>query len=292
MSRFFCACLAITLALLAARSSTAQTPSEPPPVAPQSQPPAPGAQPSAVQEPVRVRVVDPPLAVKVIPSPKTEAQFDAEQKERDDRAALNDQLLIYAGLLVAVGAFLAFAFAMLAFYQSLALRAMRRSADLAERNIAAAQRAFVYISALNWNAASANVKVSPIWANAGTTPTRRLRISTNWKASHGELPADFDIHYVRPPENLFLGPNAKAEIGTVFIPMRDIQAAIEQRLHLYVWGRATYDDLFEGTKPHFFEFCHRLEVTGETPGHIELRFTQFGLSNGSDEDSRQPAEAS
>ena len=165
---------------------------------------------------------------------------------------------------------------------------MRRSAQLAERNITAVQRAFVYISALDWSVAGANVRISPIWANAGATPTRRLRISTNWKASHGELPADFDINYVRPPENLFLGPNGKAEIGTMFIPMRDIQAAIEERLHLYVWGRATYEDMFEGSKPHFFEFCQRLEVTGETPGNIDMRFTQFGLSNGSDEDSLLP----
>ena len=102
---------------------------------------------------------------------------------------------------------------------------------------------------------------------------------------------DFDINYVRPPENLFLGPSGKAEIGTVFIPMRDIQAAIEDRLHLYVWGRATYDDMFEGSKPHFFEFCQRLQVTGEAPGSIDVSFTQFGLSNGSDEDRRLPAEA-
>jgi hypothetical protein len=273
----------MALALLAAGKLNAQ--------APDTQPGAPPAQ-AAPQPPVPVRIVDPPLAVRVVEAPKTEAQFDAERRERDDRAALFDQLLIFAALLVAVGVFLVIAFAMQAYYQSLALRAMRRSAQLTERNIAAAQRAFVYMSALNWSAVGANVKISPIWANAGATPTRRLRISTNWKASHGELPADFDISYVRPPENLFLGPNGKAEIGTVFIPMRDIQAAIEERLNLYVWGRATYDDMFEGTKPHFFEFCQRLQVTGEAPGNIDLSFAQFGLSNGSDEDSRLPAESS
>ena len=88
------------------------------------------------------------------------------------------------------------------------------------------------------------MRISPIWANSGTTPTRRLRIATNWKASHGELPADFDINYVRAPESLFLGPNSNAEFGTLLIPMRDVQAAIEERLHLYVWGRATYEDMF------------------------------------------------
>jgi hypothetical protein len=32
-------------------------------------------------------------------------------------------------------------------------------------------------------------------------------------------------------------------------------------------------------------------VAGETPDNIGVSFTQFGLSNGSDEDSREAAEA-
>ena len=154
----------------------------------------------------------------------------------------------------------------------------------------AAQRAFVYTSSLDWAPVGDSVRISPIWANSGTTPTRRLRIATNWKASHGELPADFDINYVRAPESLFLGPNSNAEFGTLLIPMRDVQAAIEERLHLYVWGRATYEDLFRDSQPHHFNFCHRIEAAGATPDRIELRFGQFGLSNGSDEDSRKADE--
>ena len=184
-------------------------------------------------------------------------------------------------------AFLAIAFVVQTFYLGIGLRAMRRSVLQIDRNVFRFQRAFVYLGGLDWGVAGANIRVSPMWANAGTTPTRRLRVATNWKASHGELPPDFDINYVRAPENLFLGPSARSEFGTVFIPMRDIQAAIEQRLHLYVWGRATYDDMFEGSKSHFFNFCHRLEVAGTTPNNIGLRFTQFGLNNGSDEDRRK-----
>ena len=213
----------MALALLAAGVSGAQ----PPPTA---------DQPPAARGPVPVRVVNPPVAVRVVEAPKTEAQFDAERKARDERAALSDQLLIYAALLVAVGAFLAIAFALQAFYLGIGLRAMRRSSQLAERNITAGQRAFIYLGSLTWSAAGGNVTISPIWANAGTIPTRRLRICTNWKASHGELSPDFDISYARPPENLFLGPSGKAEIGAIVIPMRDIQAAIEERLHLYVWA--------------------------------------------------------
>jgi hypothetical protein len=236
---------------------------------------------------VPVRVVDTPLDVRVVEAAKTDAQFNAEQRERADRSALYDQLLIYAALLVAVGAFLAIAFAVQTFYLGLGLRSIRRSAQKTEHNMRAAQRAFVYMSALDWRPVGANMRIAPIWANAGTTPTRKLRISTNWKASHGELPPDFDINYVRVPENLFLGPGGKAEFGAMLIPMRDIEAAIEERLHLYVWGRATYNDLFQGSQPHHFDFCYRVQAHGAAPGKIELQFSQFGLSNGSDEDRQQ-----
>ena len=66
--------------------------------------------------------------------------------------------------------------------------------------------------------------------------------------------------------------------------MRDVQAAIEERVFLYVWGRATYDDVFEGSKPHFFEFCHRIEVSGGAPNNLTLGFIQHGAHNGTDED--------
>jgi hypothetical protein len=253
-----------------------------------AQPPAPAQAPAAVvQAPVPVQVVDQPLSVRALDAPKTAEQLAAEQAERAERRAFGDQLLLYAALVVAVIAFLAIAFALQTFYLGVGLRAMRRSALQIDRNVLSIQRAFVYLGGLAWGVAGANIRISPMWANAGTTPTRRLRVATNWKASHGELPPDFDINYVRAPENLFLGPSARSEFGTVFIPMRDIQAAIEQRLHLYVWGRATYDDMFEGSESHFFNFCHRLEVAGTTPNNIALRFTQFGLNNGSDEDRRK-----
>ena len=40
-----------------------------------------------------------------------------------------------------------------------------------EATVTAAQRAFVYISALNWSVAGASVRISPIWANAGAATT-------------------------------------------------------------------------------------------------------------------------
>ena len=207
--------------------------SRPEPIAPQTQQatPAPPAAPGS-------------MPLRVFDQPRTEAQIAAEQRDRADRTALSDQLLVFAALLVAVGAFLAIAFAVQGFYLGLGLRALRSYSQRADRNVVATQRAFVYLSELTWNGEGGNVRISTIWSNSGATPTRKLRISTSWKASLGELGAD-DITYAQPPENLFLGPGSKAESGAILIPMRDIQAAIEQRLNLYVWGRAAYDDLWK-----------------------------------------------
>ena len=66
-----------------------------------------------------VRVIDRRWRSGSIDQPKTEAQIAAERRERADRAALSDQLLIFAALLVAVGAFLAIAFAVQVFYLGL-----------------------------------------------------------------------------------------------------------------------------------------------------------------------------
>ncbi len=278
----------MALALLAAGDSGAQAQrreSQPPPAA--------QAQPLPVAPPLTSVAPAPPTPVRTLEAPKTEAQFEAERKERAALAVLNDQLLMLAALLVAVGAFLAIAFAVQTLYLGLGLRAMRRSSQLAERNVLAAQRAFVYLGSLAWSPASGgHIRVGPIWANAGTTPTRNLRISTNWKAWHGELPVDFPYVYLRPPQRLFLGPNARGELGSMLIPIQDIEGAIEERLQIYLWGRATYEDVFEGTKPHYFEFCHRIDVTGTAPNNIAITFAQYGFRNGCDEDTQRIVEAS
>jgi len=268
-----------------------------PPIAPQTAPPPEPPRPApppppAAPPPVPPRAAEPaPVPVRIVEPAKSAEQLAREREEREaereERATFNNRLLIYSGLLVAVGALLSVAFLLQTLYLLFALRAMRKAAHRAERNMTTAQRAFLYIGAMTWSPAGANVKISPAWGNSGTTPTRNLRISTNWKTSHGELPADFVFTYARAPERLFLGPNGRADVGSVLIPMRDIQAAIEDRVNLYFWGRATYEDMFEGSEPHFIEFCYRLDVSGATPDKITLVFTHYGSHNRSDEDSQR-----
>ena len=247
----------------------------PPATAPAAPPPRPAEQP--------------PVPVRVVPTPKTEEDLAAEREQRERWSTLDTRLQVLAALLAALGLFQVVVFSVQALFVWLALRAMRRSALLTERNMTMAQRAFAHVSSLAWSMASGGVKVSPTWENNGTTPTRSMRISTAWKAWHGELPADFAYSYTRPPDRLFLGPKGKSDTGFVVIPMRDIQAAIEERVSLYFWGRATYEDIFEGTEPHFVEFCYRLDVKGTAPSAITLTFSHYGPHNRTEEDSQRPA---
>lgn len=305
MLRTCCAGVALALVLTVAGPNAqaqraglpprAETPATPqiespppaPPVAPEPETIAPAPPPPAAarpSEPPRFVLPPGPVQVQVVPSPKTDAQLDAEQRDHDERAALSEQLELYAALLVAIAAGLALAFVVQALYLAGGLRAMRRLAQTADRNAIAAQRAFIHLGELAWRVDGTNVRITPAWVNTGTTPTRSMRISTNWKASAGELAADFAYIYTRPPEPLFLGPHGRAALGTVAIPMRDIEAAIDERVYLYVWGRAAYEDIFEGSKPHHFEFCHRVVVTGMPPGSLTLAFVQHGLRNSTDQD--------
>lgn len=232
-----------------------------------------------------------PVPVVVEPQPRSADQIQAEQREREERGALNTRLLLLAAVLVAVGVLQLVAFGLQAFYLFLAMRAIQRSTRLAERNLAAAQRAFVFVRSIAAVVMGDHLKVFITWENNGVTPARSLRISTNWKAWHGELPPDFPYAYARAPDQVFLGPQARAEVGSLLIPMRDVQAAADGRVQLYCWGRATYADVFEGTEPHFLEFCYRLDVTSTAPGAVSVSFTQYGPYNRADGDSVRPVMA-
>ncbi|MBM3530851.1 MAG: hypothetical protein FJX62_22470 [Alphaproteobacteria bacterium] len=212
----------------------------------------------------------------------------AEQQDRDARSALNTRLLLLASVLAAVGLLLFIAFGVQAYYLWLALRAMRRTASLGDRNLTLTQRAFVFPRRLDWTVAGDSVTIVPSWENNGATPARSLRISTNWRSLHGDLPADFPYNYQRAPDRVFLGPKAASEVGALTIPLRDVQAAADRRVQLYVWGRATYEDIFEGTEPHFIEFCYQVEPSAGPSGAVKLTFTHHGPYNRADGDSMRP----
>jgi hypothetical protein len=232
-----------------------------------------------------------PALIRIVPSPKTEEELVAERQERDQRASLENKFMWFAALLVGIGLFQFVAIAGLGLFLWFALSAMRRPVELAENSMAVTQRAFVGVATLDWIVAGENLKIIPILENGGGTPSRSLRVSTNWRASHGELPPDFTYSFSQPPDRLFLGAHSRSALGAVVFSLRDVQAAIEGRLQLFIWGRATYNDMFEGSEPHFIEFCYRLDFGGSPPDRLAVTFAPYGPHNRSDQDAVRPAAA-
>jgi hypothetical protein len=258
---------------------------------------APAAAPPVETPPGAPPLVEPrstqqgPVSIRIVPAPKTEEELIADRQDRDQRTALQFNLTLFAALLVAVGFLQVIAIAAQGLFLWVGLNAIRRPVEVAERNLETVQRAFVYVGSLEWDVVASGLKVAATLENGGATPTRGLRISTNWRAWHGELPSDFIYNYVQSPDRLFLGARSRMKIGTVVIPMRDVQAALEERLHLYFWGRATYEDMFEGSDPHFVEFCFRLIPAGALPGQLSLTFQPFGPHNRTEQDGQRSAKS-
>ena len=306
MLRTWFAALVLALALAGVAAAQAQRPpqsagqpAQTGPAAPAEPQPAPAVEPAPSQpaEPTpppasAPLMVDPrlqgPVPIRIVPNPKTEPELIAEQQEREQRSALESNLMLLVVMLVAVAFLQLVMTAAQGLFLWIGLSAMRRPMELAERNLAFAQRAFVTVASLTARSTGSDLVVTPMLENGGATPTRSLRVSTNWRAWHGELPPDFSYNYADPPLRMVLAARGSAAIGAVEIPMRDVQAAIEDKIQLFVWGRATYDDVFEGSEPHFFEFCYRLDVSGTPPNGIAVAFAPHGTHNRTEQDGQRP----
>ena len=206
--------------------------------------------------------------------PRAKPSSTPSSKSAPSGGALATSLLIYAALLVAVGAFLAIAFAVQMLYLGLGLRSMRRSSQRgrAQRHGGAARLRLYQRSDLERRPATASDQ-----PDLGQLRHERRRGSfasaTNWKASHGELPADFDINYVRAPENLFLGPNSNGRVRHAVHPDARHPGGDRGARCISMSGAGRPTRICSGAaKPHFFEFCHRLEVGGRDARQHRLRF--------------------
>jgi hypothetical protein len=87
-------------------------------------------------------------------------------------------------------------------------------------------------------------------------------------------------------------PNGRIEGMHYVVRGEDLLAVKERRKHLFVWGTATYNDVFEGTPQHVTRFCcYVASVTGDPlqPWHkednpVELVWANYHQHNCADED--------
>jgi hypothetical protein len=99
--------------------------------------------------------------------------------------------------------------------------------------------------------------------NTGNTPAWELvhRINAYWDT--GELPNDFNypdagtqtVEYVST-----LAAKARIYSPEITISQSVIKEVYEGSLHLYLYGWATYRDVFSGTPVHRTEFCHEIRI--------------------------------
>ena len=108
---------------------------------------------------------------------------------------------------------------------------------------------------------------SPIWTNAGATTTKNLHIF------FGE-PIESVTAIERPDMRIptdtkwipvVIGPKAR-QTGTIRpITTDKLRSIGEGKLHIYLWGEATYHDIFQGTREHVTKFCQEIAGTTSTP---------------------------
>lgn len=98
------------------------------------------------------------------------------------------------------------------------------------------------------------------WQNSGTTPTKCLVTRVSWKAFTADIPGNFDFPDFGggPASRPLIGPKSSMNMAPVDIPIDVLQAVQAGTHHLYIWGWADYNDIFEETERHRTEFASQI----------------------------------
>lgn len=178
--------------------------------------------------------------------------------------------------------------------------AAQQSADTARRALIAGQRAFVsvtYNKYPNRDPVSDQINgwaFSVHWRNAGDTPTRNLVNHTNILVSDTEVPPAWgfpDDWGNTPPDKrhgipLGAAPRAAVESDMHYITLAEAEAATAGKKFIYLWGWATYNDVFPNTPLHVTRFAVQIAMTGDARNadRVSVRFPFLPRYNCSDEE--------
>lgn len=179
--------------------------------------------------------------------------------------------------------------------------AANRSAEIAERALIAGQRAFVSVSFEP--SASKSVETNkittwnftPIWWNAGDTPTRNMQNHINIKLFDGSLPNDWGFPDLwatniavedRLPVPLGCAPKGTVRGQAVGVSVDQMKEVIAGTKWLYMWGWASYSDVFPGTMLHVTRFAVQIAAGGDPTdnGKTSVTFHFARKYNCSDEE--------
>jgi hypothetical protein len=182
-------------------------------------------------------------------------------------------------------------------------QAAKDSADVAKQALIAGQRAFISVSYRT--SAHKNIKdgkvyaygFTPVWFNAGNTPTRNMKNHINIHAIDKEIAGDWDFPNLwvakvpaekRIPIPMGVSPKGIVDGQSLAMDIKTIQDVIDGKKFLYFWGSATYNDVFPNTERHVARFAVQIVAGGtpEEPEHMSFSFPLLGKYNCSDEECK------
>lgn len=177
--------------------------------------------------------------------------------------------------------------------------AATRSADIAEKSLVAAQRAFLFIDTIQTGANIPPTDQPPrhisgyfFWTeciNSGPTPARNVGC---W-ASHQVRPANShqEILFVKPGDSPLtpVGPKQLIRSQQIFIPIEILMRAFRNEIEIFFWVRLEYTDIFN-SQNHHTEICTMIfplrdpsiiNHPGEGAGREIFHYPHYGNQNGS-----------
>ncbi|MGO8761500.1 MAG: hypothetical protein ACLQUS_05885 [Desulfobaccales bacterium] len=189
----------------------------------------------------------------------------------------------------------------------------QRSIELSEKQMVISQRAFVFVKGIHphtfnlpkWKIISSEwasimpkkVIIIPEWQNIGNTPTKNMRTHDNWMFFPLQyfptgMPSDFNFPDLGTAVDIpvLIGPKATIFGSDLVISDQYIDAIIAGRGHLYIWGWAEYNDIFENTPRHRTEFCNKVIISWVDADRLRVEFRIHTKHNGSDNECyRKPS---
>lgn len=156
------------------------------------------------------------------------------------------------------------------------------------RHFESTERAFVSVSfrpTANRDIGTGNINhwtFTPVWANAGHTPTRNMRNHISMLVQDVELAPDWDFPNIWParipeaeraPTPLLIGPQGSVDGESLSVTVAEMQNIIAGTRFLYLWGWATYSDVFRSSARHVTRFAVRIVAGGDARDSNRISFT-------------------
>lgn len=178
--------------------------------------------------------------------------------------------------------------------------AARESADIAKESMVAGSRAYVHYAGCRWVSHRENDqspvfwRIRPMWINSGGTPTRNLAVYAHYVLQDDGLSDNYQFvpdHHDSIPATL--PPKERLESQWRDIWGHELVAVKNGSKHLYIWGTATYRDVFfPRTEQHITKFCvEATNITGDPllPWHedsnpMHIAFETYRRHNCADND--------